>query len=100
MGLVSVLGLIKTTTFHTTNKFYTKVKDSSSLAVVVLHRIWLRRNKLIFEGLFLPPLKVCLEASHLLEDFKKCNLRKPLSSASSDVSSLSCTFWDPLRLGL
>jgi hypothetical protein len=66
-----------------------------SLSVVVLHRIWLRRNKLIFEGQFVPPLKVCLETSHLLEDFKKCNLRKPLSTASSADSSFSRKFWEP-----
>jgi ribonuclease HI len=74
--------------------------DLLSLGVVVLHRIWLRRNKFIFDGQFVPPLKVFLEASQLLEDFNRCNLREPFSLASNDDSSRSCSFWDPPVAGL
>jgi hypothetical protein len=69
--------------------------DMMSLAVVVLHRIWLRRNKLVFEGQFSSPVKVFTEASHLFEDFKMYSLRKPHSMASNADGSNICKFWKP-----
>jgi len=69
--------------------------DLMSLIVVIFHRIWLRRNRLIFEGQFSPPLKVFSDASSLFEDFKRHNLRESLSLASRSVGSYNCKFWKP-----
>lgn len=58
---------------------FTRLNDDlMSLTVVDFHRIWLRRNKLIFEDQFSSPMKVFIEASQFFEDFKMYNLREPL----------------------
>jgi ribonuclease HI len=69
--------------------------DLMCLSMLIFHRIWLRRNKLIFEGHFSHPLKVFSDASSLFDDFKRHNLREPLVLASSSVGSIFCKIWKP-----
>jgi len=69
--------------------------DLMCLSVLILHRIWLRRNKMIFEGLFSHPMKVCSEASRHFDDFKRHNSRELLVMAATSVESNSSKIWKP-----
>jgi ribonuclease HI len=43
------------------------------LLAVVARKLWLRRNSLVFEGIFRHPNEVLEEAIVALEDFRRCN---------------------------
>jgi ribonuclease HI len=73
---------------------FTRLNDDlMSLTVVVFHRIWLRRNKMIFEEQFYSPMKVFIEASQLFEDFKMYNLRESLLKVPNVEGSNICKSW-------
>jgi hypothetical protein len=44
--------------------------------VGLARRIWLRRNKLVFEGAFIPPSLVFKEAVEAIEEYKKWPKRR------------------------
>jgi ribonuclease HI len=67
--------------------------DLMSLSVLIFHRIWLRRNKLIFEGHFSSPLKVFSEASSLFDDFKRFNSKIALELVSCPVRPDHYKLW-------
>lgn len=73
--------------------------DLMCLSVLIFHRIWLRRNRLIFEGHFSPPLKVFSEASSLFDDFKRHNSKEPLGLPSCSVGSNFGKLWKPPSSG-
>ncbi|XP_042980109.1 uncharacterized protein LOC122310294 [Carya illinoinensis] len=52
-------------------------KDGSFTVKIVARSIWLRRNKLLFEGSFLHPNQVLKQASQSLEDFKDAVVDMP-----------------------
>jgi ribonuclease HI len=70
-----------------------------SLTVIVFHRIWLRRNKAVFEEQFSSPMKVFVEASQFFQDFKMYNLREPLLKVPNAEGSNICKFWKPPHVG-
>jgi len=67
--------------------------------VLIFHRIWLRRNKLIFEGHFSSPLKVFSEASSLFDDFKRFNSKIALELVSCPVRPDHYKLWKPPTSG-
>jgi hypothetical protein len=73
--------------------------DLMSLTMVVFHRIWLRRNKLIFEEQFYSPMKVFIKASQFFEDFKMYNLRESLLKVPNVEGSNICKSWKPPNAG-
>jgi len=73
--------------------------DLMSLFVLIFHRIWLRRNRLIFEGQFSPPLKVFSDASCLFDDFKRFNSKDSMGLASYSVRPNYGKLWKPLATG-
>jgi hypothetical protein len=66
--------------------------DLMSLTMTVFHRIWLRRNKLIFEEQFSSPMKVFSDASKFFEDFKMYNLKEPLLTTPNAEETNICKF--------
>jgi hypothetical protein len=48
-------------------------KEDMELMTVICRRIWLRRNKTVFDQIFTPPIVVYEEAVRSLEDFRLCN---------------------------
>jgi ribonuclease HI len=48
-------------------------KEDFELMAVICRRIWLRRNKMVFDQIFTPPGVVYEEAVRSLEDFRLCN---------------------------
>jgi len=73
--------------------------DLLSLTVAVFHRIWLRRNKLIFEKQFSSPMMVFKEASKLIEDFRNFNRKESLLRAPVVQSLIGCKVWKPPDVG-
>jgi ribonuclease HI len=73
--------------------------DLLSLTVAVFHRIWLRRNKLIFEEQFSSPMMVFKEASKLIEDFRNFNRKESLLRAPVVQSLIGCKVWKPPDVG-
>jgi hypothetical protein len=73
---------------------FTRLNDDlMSLTVTVFHRIWLRRNKLIFEEQFSSPMKIFSDASKFFEDFKMYNLKEPLLTTPNAEETNICKFW-------
>jgi len=73
---------------------FTRLNDDlMSLTMVVFHRIWLRRNKMIFDEQFYSPMKVFIEASQFFEDFKMYNLRESLLKVPNVEGSNICKSW-------
>jgi hypothetical protein len=58
-------------------------KKEVELLIVTARRIWLRRNALIFEGVFRHPAEVFKGAESTLEEFKRCN-RMELTAVESN----------------
>jgi ribonuclease HI len=73
--------------------------DLMSLSVLIFHRIWLRRNRLIFEGQFSSPLKVFSEASSLFDDFKRFNSKDSMGLVSCPVRPDHGKLWKPPSIG-
>lgn len=59
-------------------------KDQVELLVVMARRIWLRRNSLVFEGVFRHPNEVYAEVAEALEEFKRCNSQDLQSTLSGE----------------
>jgi hypothetical protein len=59
-------------------------KDKVELLVVMARQIWLRRNSLVFEGVFRHPDEVYAEAVEALEEFKRCNSQDLQSTLSGE----------------
>lgn len=51
-------------------------KENLDLMVVISKRIWLRRKRLVFEGVFTQPSDVFKEVVNSLANFRGCNSRK------------------------
>jgi hypothetical protein len=70
---------------------------------VIVKRIWLRRNKFIFESLFIHPRIIYSEAVAPLEEYQRCNKK-----SQNDISSVEFsqtiprpqTGWCPPPIGL
>jgi hypothetical protein len=54
--------------------------EDMDLIAVLARRIWLRRNTLVYKGLFIPPAKVFSYAAENLQDFvsKRGSVRFPI----------------------
>lgn len=69
--------------------------DLMGLSVVIFHRIWLQRNRMVFEGQFSSPLKVFSEASCLFDDFKRFNSKDSKGMVPDPVRSYHGKLWKP-----
>jgi hypothetical protein len=71
-------------------------KDQVELLAVVARKVWLRRNSLVFEGVFRHPKEVLEEAFLSLEDFRKWNsLEESNVMQSGSVSFSRMDRWSP-----
>jgi hypothetical protein len=78
-----------------------KIEELNLMAVIV-RRIWLRRNKFIFESLFFHPRIIYSKAVAHLEEYQRCNKKEgDLSSVEIMQTALRPqTGWCPLPYGL
>jgi hypothetical protein len=53
-------------------------KANVELMVVIARRIWLRRNTLVFESVFMNPNEVYAKAGASLKEFHRCNSQEML----------------------
>jgi hypothetical protein len=76
-------------------------KDQVELLVVMARGIWLRRNSLVFEGVFKHPNEVYVEAAGALEEFKRCNSQDLSSILSGEWSTTARQQrWQPCPTGI
>jgi hypothetical protein len=64
---------------------------------VVARKIWLRRNSLVFEGIFQSPNELYAEAVSYLEDFKSSNKEEDILEDSFSIAdpAQSTLVWKP-----
>jgi ribonuclease HI len=73
-------------------------KEDLELMAVIARRIWLRRNAWLFERRFEHPNTVYYEASKVLLEFKRCNIKEKelsLSEGGEEAQSRRQTHWIP-----
>jgi hypothetical protein len=76
--------------------------EELSLIAVISRRIWLRRNKFIFESLFTHPRVVFNEAVSSLEEYRWYNSRE---DDRNNINGVPCctrppSVWNPPPLGV
>lgn len=70
--------------------------EELDLLAVLARRILLRRNALIFEGVFIHPNNVYAEAATSLEEFKSCTKIEMQPTQTDEVERDTCmTGWQP-----
>jgi hypothetical protein len=62
---------------------------------VIARKIWLRRNSLIFEGLFVDPNSVKREGVKALEEFKQYNKEEPPIQVKALAPVIEDKKWRP-----
>jgi len=72
------------------------IRDMELMAVLS-RRIWLRRNKFIFESIFTPPQVIFSEAVALIDEYRRYNKREdePITSNGVRHSASAMTVWKP-----
>lgn len=77
-------------------------QENLELMAVILRRIWLRRNRLVFEGVFAHPSNVYKESVLSLADFSRCNSREGQEHNPHNFSVLGASLsnWQPPSLGV
>jgi ribonuclease HI len=76
-------------------------KANVELMVVIARRIWLRRNTLVFEGVFIHPNEVYAKAGVSLKEFHRCNTQKILPPTGGvDLCPARQQRWSPPPTGL
>jgi ribonuclease HI len=76
-------------------------KEEVELLIVIARRIWLRRNTLIFEGIFRHPAEVFKGAVSTLEEFKRCNHMELTAIESNNLPTMARQKnWQPPPSGI
>lgn len=80
---------------------FNKLNDELlGLMVAVFLSTWLRRNKLVFEEKFSPPLMVFREASNLIEDFRLFNMKEQMVVKPGVDTLVNSKIWKNSNLGI
>lgn len=70
--------------------------EDMDLMAILARRIWLRKNTLVFEGLFIPPTKVFSCVAENLQDFTLCQQEGQCGISHQEQDRLSATkVWQP-----
>ncbi len=77
-------------------------KEDVGLLATIARRIWLRRNKFIFENLFTPPQVVYKEASDAYSDYCRVHLQEEHGGHIREVTEphVALTDWQPPPNGI